>query len=119
MNDSLICSSAILASVLAFAASSVAGPIDSPGPGYRKQLELVDLQRSSEPYQLKVFGTPSVEIKRRFNDSPVIGPVPPAVDFSQPIRLFPTDKALVPVIVGTEVLRSVPVATPSTPAPAK
>jgi hypothetical protein len=119
MNDSLICSSAILASVVAFAASSVAGPIDSPGPEYRKQLELLDLQRSSaDPYQIRVV-TPSVEINRRFNDSPVIGPIPPVADFSQPIRLFPADKALVPVISGTGVLRTVPVATPATPAPAK
>src|SRR5687768_6928098 len=102
MNDSLICSSAILASLLSFAASSAAGPtdIDAPGPGYRKQLELIDLKSSYNPSQLKVLVSASVEIKRRFNDLTVIGPFPPVGDFSQPIRLFPPDKALVPVISG-------------------
>ena len=81
MNKSLILSLIMAGLLLGSELSVAGGPIDFPGPGYRRQLEMID-----HPKRDYLFGLqrPTAELKTSSGFDRQTSPI----DFSQPIRLF-------------------------------
>ena len=84
MKKSLAYTIALTGILFAPDVSTAAPGIDYPGPGYRRQLELL-YPKCAQDDVLKVRVAPVIEIKPASDFWPVQAPV----DLSQPIRLFP------------------------------